>query len=436
MNSSVFKISLDIHKPESQDILYMKRLDASRAIHISLTENGRPYQITPDCSAVFTARKPDGNPIYNDCRIEGNVIIYDVTQQTVSCVGETGCEIRLFNNEDGLITSPRFSILVDYTIYNGEEIVESAPEFDALQQRIEKSDKLYDKVNNAYENGEFKGEKGEQGEKGDNGADGAKGQDGADGISATHSWNDTTLTITSASGTSSADLKGAKGDKGDKGEKGETGLSGIPAVHTLPTNSKDGDLILYAPINTLTSTGGKRVYFDWAELLKPIDDSEDTTFNFAASDVLNKNITAVESLIDRYSDGYNLWIMTVSSDGKLTKSFTVTISNGVLDAEGSTLEIFDENGDTISSTSFHGIDELPLYIDIPEFDLQVYTSLFGNAYLFHTEYRLMKYQGGEWIEAIESGVTHSEMAEYVTAAINGSLDEIEAMIDESGVLDE
>jgi hypothetical protein len=33
-------------------------------------------------------------------------------------------------------------------------------------------------------------------------------------------------------------------------------------------------------------------------------------------------------------------------------------------------------------------------------------------------------------------VTYSEMTEYVTAAINGSLDEIEAMIDESGVLDE
>ncbi len=37
---------------------------------------------------------------------------------------------------------------------------------------------------------------------------------------------------------------------------------------------------------------------------------------------------------------------------------------------------------------------------------------------------------------IPLGVTQSEMETYVTAAINGSLDEIEAMIDESGVLDE
>lgn len=33
-------------------------------------------------------------------------------------------------------------------------------------------------------------------------------------------------------------------------------------------------------------------------------------------------------------------------------------------------------------------------------------------------------------------ITSQQMQEYVTAAINGSLDEIEAMIDESGVLDE
>ena len=48
----------------------------------------------------------------------------------------------------------------------------------------------------------------------------------------------------------------------------------------------------------------------------------------------------------------------------------------------------------------------------------------------------MKYQGGLWSEVAEKGITKSEMEIYVTNAINGSLDEIEAMIDESGVLDE
>jgi hypothetical protein len=48
--------------------------------------------------------------------------------------------------------------------------------------------------------------------------------------------------------------------------------------------------------------------------------------------------------------------------------------------------------------------------------------------------------GGDMIfttaNAYNEFATRNEMQEYVTAAINGTLDEIEAMIDESGVLDE
>ena len=182
-----------------------------------------------------------------------------------------------------------------------------------------------------------------------------------------------------------------------------SGSGGIPVVHELPTDAKDGDMYLYIPQNTLTSASGKRIYFDWEELLKPIDDSESTYFNFIAPDILNENITVVEAIISRHSDGYDLWIMTVSSDGKRYADLTISISNGVLDAEGSTLSIYDENGDTISSTSFNNIDELPLYFDIPEFSVRAHESLSGNAYLFHTDCRLMVYQGDLWSEITSLG---------------------------------
>lgn len=210
----------------------------------------------------------------------------------------------------------------------------------------------------------------------------------------------------------------------------------VPAVYELPTNAKDGDVCLYAPKNNFISVGGNRVYFDWEELVKSIDDSEDTDFNLIIYDTINENEIVAEAVINRFSEGYNLWIMAVSSDGKRCNDLVVTISNGVLDAEGSTLSIINENGETISSTSFHSIDELPLYFDIPKSNPRAHESLYGDAYLFHTDYRLMKYQGGLWSEVAEKGITKSEMTEYVTAAINGSLDEIETMIDESGVLDE
>lgn len=139
MNSSVYKISLDIHTPESQETLEMKHLDSKRKIHISLTENGKVYQITPDCKAMFSAEKSDSNKIYNQCEIVDNTIIYDVTQQTLACVGEVDCEVQLLGSGEAVITSPRFSIIVHDRVYNGEDIVDSETETDVLPDLIAKS---------------------------------------------------------------------------------------------------------------------------------------------------------------------------------------------------------------------------------------------------------------------------------------------------------
>ncbi len=61
---------------------------------------------------------------------------------------------------------------------------------------------MYLTIKNAYESGEFQGEKGDKGDKGDTGAQGEKGDKGDKG--------DT----------------GAQGEKGDKGDKGDTGAQG------------------------------------------------------------------------------------------------------------------------------------------------------------------------------------------------------------------
>jgi hypothetical protein len=128
MNYATHKISLDIHKPESQTVLHMKRTDTGRKIKISLTEDGRPYILTPDCSAVFKAKKPDGHDIKMDCEIDGNVIIYPVSFQTTAMLGEVECEIMLFNESGMLITSPRFVIIVNDTVQSEGSIAESDSE--------------------------------------------------------------------------------------------------------------------------------------------------------------------------------------------------------------------------------------------------------------------------------------------------------------------
>lgn len=136
MNSSVFRVSLNIHETHSQVALYVKKGDTARKIIITFTEGGKPYYITKDCFAVFTATKPDGRILFNVCAIVGNSIEYTLSPQSTAVEGEVSCEMRLYGANSALIASPRFTIFVGDTVYNDEGSVESSDEFSALTALI------------------------------------------------------------------------------------------------------------------------------------------------------------------------------------------------------------------------------------------------------------------------------------------------------------
>ena len=150
MNDSAYKISLDINKHGAQVALSAKKSDTGRKIYISLRAGGTPYTISDDCYAVFAATKPDGSILYNACTIEGNEIVYEFTEQTCSAVGKNRCEIKLYGLDDKLITSPRFTLLVDGTVYPDEQ-VESTDEFSALTKLVGDAVVATDNANHASE---------------------------------------------------------------------------------------------------------------------------------------------------------------------------------------------------------------------------------------------------------------------------------------------
>lgn len=143
MEYIVHRVFLDMHTVSSQVSLRVKKGDTNRKICATLREGGKPYQISDDCYAVFSARKPDGNFIYNDCLIEGNTITYTFTDQTVPAVGNMDCEIVLYNGEGRVITSPCFTMIVEDRVYNDEEIVSSS-EANALIKLFEQADAAVD----------------------------------------------------------------------------------------------------------------------------------------------------------------------------------------------------------------------------------------------------------------------------------------------------
>lgn len=154
MNSTVFRISLDIHEVNSQVTLRVKKGDSARQILIALTEGGRPYKISEDCMAVFTAKKPDETILYNGCEIQGNRILYAMTPQTCTVVGAMKCEIRVYGTGGALITSPRFTILVDDTVYSDDDVVDSSSEFSALTDLMAKAQQIIAEYEAWLENAE------------------------------------------------------------------------------------------------------------------------------------------------------------------------------------------------------------------------------------------------------------------------------------------
>ena len=128
------KFTLDVNQTASQVRISVKKGDTARRLLIHLTKSGYPYHMTKDCYAVFSATKPDGHVIFNNCTIEDCVIGYDFTAQTVAAVGLVNCEIIVYGAMGVQLTSASFDIVVEDSNFS---VVESTSETGALASLIQ-----------------------------------------------------------------------------------------------------------------------------------------------------------------------------------------------------------------------------------------------------------------------------------------------------------
>lgn len=135
MERTEHKITLDVHKTVSTTSVSVKKGDTAHRLLITLSEGGYPYHIGEDCTAVFSAVKPDGTTIWNDCTISWDVVIYDFTEQTTAALGVTNCEIQIYDPHGALLTSASFLLLVEDGASNRSAVV-SSDEFGQLRDMI------------------------------------------------------------------------------------------------------------------------------------------------------------------------------------------------------------------------------------------------------------------------------------------------------------
>lgn len=135
MENVVHRLSLDLTAPDAWPRVEVQK-DNARTLVVSLTQGGRPYWIAQGVTAVFSAEKPDGNKLFNDCTVEKNAVRYDFTDQTTNVIGITRCEILLYSGDERVLASPRFELAVDDTIHQDGDIPESATEVTALTRMM------------------------------------------------------------------------------------------------------------------------------------------------------------------------------------------------------------------------------------------------------------------------------------------------------------
>ena len=149
------RISLEIENPQPQLCIPIRQGETARELVFTLLHRGSEYPIAENCTAVFTALKPDGKLIFNNCEIAENMILYPLTPQTAAVAGLLSCQLRLYDSAEKLLLSPRFLMEVEKSVYSDDAVLDSENEVTALTALISESTALIDKIrqdlaNSAY----------------------------------------------------------------------------------------------------------------------------------------------------------------------------------------------------------------------------------------------------------------------------------------------
>ena len=129
MNSSIFRLTLDMHRTQSQISIPVMLGDTGITFRIILSDGGKPYTIKQGCIAKLSVKRPSKLYLEELCAIEGETtIVYDfskneTTRTTAWEVGTHECDVTLYGTDGSQIATPRFTMVVSERVINSDDIV-------------------------------------------------------------------------------------------------------------------------------------------------------------------------------------------------------------------------------------------------------------------------------------------------------------------------
>lgn len=136
----ITEISLKLRDEEINYLVSAKQGDrATRYVYAKIqNDDGTEYTIPDNCIAIVNIKKPDKHFCYNECKIENNRVIIELTNQALAAAGTAHADIELRNEQNALILSTQsFGIEIEQSMRN-ENAILSSNELTALESKVQK----------------------------------------------------------------------------------------------------------------------------------------------------------------------------------------------------------------------------------------------------------------------------------------------------------
>ena len=139
MNSSIFRLTLDLHSIQSQYAIPVMLGDTNVTLQITLTDGGLPYIIEDGCLAKLSIKRPTGTHIEEFCSIKNHSVIeypFSKNENTCAVEGVHECDLTLYGINGERVSSPWFTMVVSEKVIRTDDIVLSDSDYTAVNAMI------------------------------------------------------------------------------------------------------------------------------------------------------------------------------------------------------------------------------------------------------------------------------------------------------------
>lgn len=138
------EIIIDVEQFHVPDIDAKQHDLKSRFLKIKLFNEAKEFNVNDrDLAFKFFARKPDGTEVFNNCTVENNFVVIELTSQTLAVAGKVKAELMITGRANGeVLTTKPFIINVIESV-NSQSAIESTNEYSVIMNIVKELEEYW-----------------------------------------------------------------------------------------------------------------------------------------------------------------------------------------------------------------------------------------------------------------------------------------------------